>query len=1777
MDNAMNCKGDHVMARKRQRPAKGIHMLIPDGSRIATGVRRARPVLRRAGARLAFTLAVALGLVVGIGMVGSAATATTTTISAVSGTGCDGADAAICPEPSVIGESYTVVFQVRPASNIGVSVDGTVTVTDGEGHSCSKTVDSGTAGWPFFNGWQWDCSLTSNSVGTKTLTATFVPADPVIFSGSLGTETHEVVPATQVVVFGSDTPLVVNETATGTVLISGIPENYSSSPPTGTVHLSHTGTGLITPTTYTLDAIENGQFEFTYTPWDVAVNPHVITVTYDGDGLYTPGSDTFDQGVVKRAVDMDFSMSVSEAYVSEPVTLTIHMEDDTTVGVPGSMDGLQIVLSNGGANGVFSDSTPTLNASGNCTVTYTPGIGDAGTSSAVTILTASYLGSDVYQTAGASQQLTVNLRPTQVTVTGSSDILLVNQGYGYTASVEEVDGLPGTASSPGGALAYSSYLQTHGADAIIVPIDMTAPSGSFTYACIGLDGEAGIDTVYADYTASDGVHANSSGLYGQGLQRRRTVTSVSGSSTATGVSYTVTVQEDPDNAGTDAALSGDIHLLEPDETPCTGLVGPILVCGGTIASTSPLVNVSVEYVPSDRVHLSSTASENIDRSDQFHPDEGGDGTTGQFCTDGCGTGGEDIAQMIFDLNAADVALAAVQMGLDVAALVIDIIPDQVVTAGIVVQTGVTIPYSDIAAAIVAGSSVAIEIARTAMTTDLDGDGLPDVVENTVTGTDYDKWDTDGDGMGDLDEIEEAGGFYGGSRRPDPTNPDSDGDGLSDGDEAGLYNTSFCVADTDCDTVTDGTEVATWSFPDITDHSDPLMQDTDGDGLNDLLEIAEGCPHVNDADSDDDGLQDGHEDTNRDGSITHTLGGTGTPGSGETDFCTADSDADGLLDGEEEGAFGAQVTPEGVSTVVGQAGAALAVTVPALDSDTDDDSLSDYDEIHLYQTNPLDADTDNDTVSDADEVATWAYADSRDHSNPREDDTDGDGITDNLEIAEGCNCDGTGTDGYVNDDDSDDDGLQDGREFELFGTGADVAAALGNDGELHDDAICCLCDPDSDGDGYLDGEEDQTGTDPLDWDSDDDGLSDREERQIYFTDPNNPDSDGDGAEGVLNERPAEGECILDGYAGATHAESITKYDCISGVSVTQSVTFYTGVTLRSDGVEAITRTGQFPFDALGDQSDPLQRDTDGDNIDDATEFVPGCGGCGAGTGGLYDGFVNNADSDFDGLADYPDARKDVPAATLIDNKPSVRAWIAWPEPKDVDGFMGTSDAGLNDGELDDDEISGICDADSDGDGLLDGEEHQIGTDPYDWDTDDDGRSDREELTGGGPIPSDPEDFDTDDDGLGDGVEVYGTNPTNPLNADTDSDGLADGGLFTPSAVAVIDGSGTNPLVTAGVANHPNPYGYGEDEDGDGAITVGETNPNDYDTDDDALSDGVEKLAYSTSRQSSIPTTDMIGGAITVNYPPTGATITYPDCSCLDPLDPDTDDDGLTDGVEDLNHDGNFDFNPSDFDFQDLLDGAPQPDPEETNPCDPDTDHDGLSDYDERNQPNPGVFYPFNPTNPLDYDSDNDYLSDGDEVTWICVDPGFNLDPDLDGVDEYYVMEALGGVLDPTNRDSDSDGYIDGLDPNPCYSWLLPIGVNEDDMTTDTDGDGFSDADEIAAGTDPENGEDYPAAFLADFDRDAALDDAAWLEDYDGDGIVDSVAIDLDLDGLVDARILLVPQRDVVMVDEDDDGDVDDARITVVYAFANGRYVQPRVTVRLLDVDSDLVIDGAEFAD
>lgn len=61
------------------------------------------------------------------------------------------------------------------------------------------------------------------------------------------------------------------------------------------------------------------------------------------------------------------------------------------------------------------------------------------------------------------------------------------------------------------------------------------------------------------------------------------------------------------------------------------------------------------------------------------------------------------------------------------------------------------------------------------------------------------------------------------------------------------------------------------------------------------------------------------------------------------------------------------------------------------------------------------------------------------------------------------------------------------------------------------------DTDTDGDGLFDAGEGYRKTDLTDVDSDDDGLTDGEEVRVFFTNPNQWDTDGDGADDVLEVR------------------------------------------------------------------------------------------------------------------------------------------------------------------------------------------------------------------------------------------------------------------------------------------------------------------------------------------------------------------------------------------------------------------------------------------------------------------------------------------------------------------------------------------------------------------------------------------------------------------------------------------------------------------------------------
>ncbi|MBN1330805.1 MAG: hypothetical protein JXA54_15135 [Candidatus Heimdallarchaeota archaeon] len=214
----------------------------------------------------------------------------------------------------------------------------------------------------------------------------------------------------------------------------------------------------------------------------------------------------------------------------------------------------------------------------------------------------------------------------------------------------------------------------------------------------------------------------------------------------------------------------------------------------------------------------------------------------------------------------------------------------------------------------------------------------------------------------------------------------------------------------------------------------------------------------------------------------------------------------------------------------------------------------------------------------------------------------------------------------------------------------------------------------------------------------------------------------------------------------------------------------------------------------------------------------------------------------------------------------------------------------------------------------------------------------------------------------------------------------------------------------------------------------------------------------------------------------------------PLDQDSDQDMIFDGIEINIYHTNPALNDTDWDT--VLDG------EEifiyqSNPLVLDTDQDSIPDGDE-------VFI-YN-TNPILIDSDSDGLTDYAEIFVYGTNPN-NEDSDLDNMpDLWEINNNLNPLFDdslqdndnddlnnleefqyntyPNLNDTDSDGLLDGEEIKVWLTDPLSIDTDSDTITDydevmifhtnpllpDTDGDGFTDREEINEGTDPNNPKD-----------------------------------------------------------------------------------------------------------
>lgn len=316
---------------------------------------------------------------------------------------------------------------------------------------------------------------------------------------------------------------------------------------------------------------------------------------------------------------------------------------------------------------------------------------------------------------------------------------------------------------------------------------------------------------------------------------------------------------------------------------------------------------------------------------------------------------------------------------------------------------------------------------------------------------------------------------------------------------------------------------------------------------------------------------------------------------------------------------------------------------------------------------------------------------------------------------------------------------------------------------------------------------------------------------------------------------------------------------------------------------------------------------------------------------------------------------------------------------------------------------------------------------------------------------------------------------------------------------VDGTADKGFYRLWFSDQPTTDPDGDDFDYDGLtnwdeVNTHQTNPLEWDTDGDGLSDDWELANYLDPNDDG--STDPANGA---NGDPDndGLTNEYEYWYWADPNLPDTDWDGLSDYAEVITH-GTNPWNP-DTDEDTLYDGD-EVLTHGTNPLEMDTDGDWMwDDWELANN--------FDPTDAADglLDADSDTLAN--QLEFVFMDQGFDPfiannavafpwmgDPDWDGINTQ--VEFVTHLTNPRQPDTDDDGMGDG--------WELQFGFNaklhnsqdtnpnndedsdpdDDNLTNgeesnygtnpndpDTDGDGVNDDVEINQGTNPNDPNDH----------------------------------------------------------------------------------------------------------
>ena len=315
---------------------------------------------------------------------------------------------------------------------------------------------------------------------------------------------------------------------------------------------------------------------------------------------------------------------------------------------------------------------------------------------------------------------------------------------------------------------------------------------------------------------------------------------------------------------------------------------------------------------------------------------------------------------------------------------------------------------------------------------------------------------------------------------------------------------------------------------------------------------------------------------------------------------------------------------------------------------------------------------------------------------------------------------------------------------------------------------------------------------------------------------------------------------------------------------------------------------------------------------------------------------------------------------------------------------------------------------------------------------------------------------------------------------------------------ISGGGSGDSDGNGVPDNQEPGNPDADSDGDGLSNGQEgSDPYDPDTDHDGIPDGIDPdpLVYDDDFEN------------WGNYDSDDNGI--PDNQEPDNPNADSDGDGLTNWQENENGtDPRYPDTDGDgfWDWTEVFHGSDPCDPE-SNPDNADADADGLSNIFERELG----------TDPFDADTDSDGLEDGQELD-TGTNP-FHPDTDNDGLfDGREVEMGCNPLYGDSDNDTFSDGYEvrNGKDPMDPQSFPAPPDTDCDGLSNiiereigtdpfdpDSDDDGFLDGDEARLNHDPLDDSSHPP--YSDMDCNGILDRNEPENpnaDSDGDGVLNA---------------------------------------------------------------------------